>query len=114
MVAAPMLFGIIFGEEWAVAGVFVAILAPANYLRLVTGPTGYTLDILERQDLLGLREVVLMASTAGVIAVAAMLSLTPTNAVIIFSAVGSANYVFAGSLSWYAIRAHARRQHGTK
>jgi hypothetical protein len=49
-----------------------AILASPNYLRLVTGPTGYTLDILERQGLLGLREAVLLASTAGVTAVAVL------------------------------------------
>lgn len=109
IVAAPILFGFIFGQEWVEAGLFLAILAPMTYLRFIENPTAPTLDFLERQDLVILRESVRLASTASVIAVAALLDFTPTEAIISLSAVGCAAYIQAWLLSWHAIRSHSRR-----
>ena len=39
-VVSPFLFGIIFGQAWTEAGLYVAILAPMYFLQFVTWPTG--------------------------------------------------------------------------
>ena len=104
--AAPFLFGPVFGDAWVEAGQFVAILAPMYFLIFVTSPTGATLDILERQDLRLLREIVRLILIGGVVVLATSLQLSATAAVIAVSVVGCLTYLFFGFLSWRAIVAH--------
>jgi O-antigen/teichoic acid export membrane protein len=107
--AAPFLFGPIFGDAWVEAGRFVAILAPMYFLIFVTSPTGATLDILERQDLRLLREIVRLILIGGIVLLAINLRLTPTAAVVAVSVAGCLTYLFFGFLSWRAIVAHQAR-----
>jgi O-antigen/teichoic acid export membrane protein len=109
MVAAPIVFGIVLGEEWTEAGVFAAILAPAYYLHFITGATANTFDIVERQDLLGLMLAGRLAFTAVWIALAVVLNLTPVAAVIVLSVLECVDYSISGLLSWHAIRTHTSR-----
>lgn len=48
---APPLFGLIFGEDWKLAGNFVQLLSPAILIQFVASPLSQTTIILERQDL---------------------------------------------------------------
>jgi O-antigen/teichoic acid export membrane protein len=111
--AAPFLFGPVFGDAWHEAGQFVAILAPMYFLIFVTSPTGATLDILERQDLRLVREIVRLVLIAGVILLALNLHLTALAAVAAVSVAGCLTYLFFGFLSWRAIVAHQERGHTT-
>lgn len=51
LVAGPFLFSIIFGEDWAMSGVYARYLAPALLAQLVVSPLTQTVSVLERQDL---------------------------------------------------------------
>ena len=108
-VAAPTLGGLVFGDEWRMAGLFVAILAPMFYLQLVTSPTGGTLDVLERQDLHLARELLRLCFVGGAVLIGAVMKLNPIQAVIILSIAGCLTYSVYGLISWRAIVVHDRR-----
>lgn len=111
IVLAPLLFGFIFGDEWTEAGLMVAILTPWYFVMLITAPTGGALDVLERQDLQLVREIVRLA-IFGVTAVAmSVLSLSPIEAVAALSVAGTLVYALFGIVSWWAVRAFVRHPH---
>ena len=104
IVAAALLFtGLVFGSRWEEAGVYVAILAPFFLFQLATSPLGGTLDVLERQDLHLIREIVRVSITTGAVVVASVLNLGATDAVAVLSVAGSFAYIIYGLISWYAI-----------
>ena len=105
-VLAPILAAPVFGEAWQTAGWYVTILAPMYVLQLVTSPTGGLLDILERQDLHAIREVLRLVLVGGAIAVAAILRLPAIAAVAILSVAGCLSYVAYGLFSRYALLRH--------
>lgn len=107
--ASPFVFGLVFGEDWREAGVFVSILAPMYYLYFVSNPTGATLDVLERQDLNLIREVVRIGLMAGAALLVAVARLSPMGGVAVVSLAGCVTYVLYGGLSWHAISDHRRR-----
>lgn len=113
-VAAPLLSSPVFGRRWEQAGVYVAILAPFYLCQLAASPLGGTLDVLERQDLHLIRELLRVTITCGAIVLASALSLSAVDAVAVFSASGSVAYVVYGLISWYAIvQAGDRVEHRT-
>jgi O-antigen/teichoic acid export membrane protein len=107
--AAPFIFGLAFGDAWAEAGLYVAILAPMYFLQFVTSPTGATLDILERQDLHLMREVARLVVTGGAVLCAAQLHVPATGAVVAVGVAGCVTYVLYGTISWRAIVASDER-----
>jgi lipopolysaccharide exporter len=104
--AAPLVTPIVFGQRWQQAGVYVAILAPFFLFQLATSPLGGTLDVLERQDLHLIRELVRVSITSGAIVLADLAHFTATQAIALFSFCGCIGYVLHGLISWIAI-AHA-------
>ncbi len=102
-VAAPFLAGLVFGESWRDAGLFVAILAPMYFLQLVMSPTGGVLDVLERQDLNLLREVLRLCLVGGAVLITAATGLPAVGAVCALSAAVCLTYVFYGLITWRAI-----------
>lgn len=106
---SPLVFGLVFGEEWREAGLFVSILAPMYYVYFVANPTGATLDVLERQDLNLIREIVRIALMTGAALLAALARLSPVGGVAVLSLAGCLTYVVYGGLSWRAISDHRRR-----
>jgi O-antigen/teichoic acid export membrane protein len=102
-IAAPLLVGPVFGSRWEDAGVYVAILAPFYLLQLATSPLGGTLDVLERQDLHLIREIVRVLLISGAMVASSLFSLSSTEAIAALSGAGSLAYVLYGLISWYAI-----------
>jgi O-antigen/teichoic acid export membrane protein len=107
MALAPFVFAPIFGGDWQQAGIFAALLAPMYFLSLVTSPTGSTLDVLERQDLHLVRELLRLLLVGGAVLFAASLHFSSTAAVAVLSVAGCATYVMYGLISWWAIVRHA-------
>lgn len=105
-IVSPLLFPILFGQNWLEAGAYVAILAPMYYLQFVTSPTGGTLDVLERQDLHLIREVFRLCVLGGSVVLAASLHLPSIGAVGAVSIAGCLTYSLYGVLSWRAIVGH--------
>jgi O-antigen/teichoic acid export membrane protein len=106
---APVLAGLLFGDAWREAGLFVAVLAPMFYLQLVASPTGGTLDVLERQDLHLVREVLRLLFVGGAALTAIIAHLSPLSAVGVFSIAGCLTYTAYGLASWRAITSHGAR-----
>lgn len=104
---APILAGVVFGDAWRDAGFFVAILVPMFYLQLLTSPTGGTLDVLERQDLHLVREILRLVFVGGAAILAAVADVSPLVAVGLFSLAGCLTYTTYGLASWRAITSHA-------
>jgi O-antigen/teichoic acid export membrane protein len=109
-VLAPILFPFVFGDEWQQAGWFTTILAPMYLLTLATSPTGATLDVLERQDLHLVREVLRLILVGGAVVLASAIRLPAVGAVALFSVAGCFTYVFYGAVSWWAIESADRKR----
>jgi O-antigen/teichoic acid export membrane protein len=109
IVTAPFLFRPVFGDAWSDAGIFAAILAPMYLLVLITSPTGGTLDVLERQDLHLVRELMRLLIFSGAILVASVLRIPPVQTVAVLSIAGCLMYTTYGSISLHAIGVHRRR-----
>ena len=106
---SPFVFGIIFGPEWKDAGIFAAILAPMYLLRLMTSPTHSTLDVLERQDLHLVRELIRLILVIGAVVAAWAIGASPVVTVATIMIVGVVTYVLYGYLTWRAIVEHDAR-----
>lgn len=97
-------FGVVFGADWVEAGTYVPILAPLAVMLSVVGPTGYTLSVVERQELLVVRELVRVLIVSGAGAIAGALNCEPAIAVAILSCGGCLGYVFYIATTVYAIK----------
>jgi O-antigen/teichoic acid export membrane protein len=106
VVGGPIVIPILFGEAWAQAGAFMALLAPWYYLTLVANPTGMTLDLVQRPDLNLVRESTRLAAIgiASVVILAA--GLEPIAAVVVMSVAGCITYLTYAFLTWRAIAGH--------
>ena len=107
-IAAELLVGTVFGDEWHEAGTYILILAPLYTMQLLSSPLGGTLDVLERQDLLVVRELTRIVLLTTAIAVAELLSLSAVWAVILLSGAGTLAYLLYGAISWHALLVHER------
>jgi O-antigen/teichoic acid export membrane protein len=109
IVLSPLLFGTIFGDEWAEAGLYVSILAPMYYLLSIFSPTGSTLDVLERQELHLVREIFRILLMGGAVVAAASADLPAIATVVAVSVAGCVAYVCYGAISWRAIVSAERK-----
>ena len=105
-IGAPFLTGLVFGEEWREAGLFVTILVPMFYVTFVTTATGNILFIVERQGLHLAREILRLALLGGSVVAASLLDLSTIGTLIVLSVAGCGNYLLYGLLSWRAIVAY--------
>ena len=100
----PSLCAIVFGREWREAGVFLRLLAPMLFVQFMASPLGGTLDVLERQDLHLLREILRQALLIAALVAARLLNLDAWHAVLVFSVAGTiGNFLYIAS-TWYALR----------
>lgn len=106
---APMLFPLVFGPEWAEAGVYVRLLAVMFLLDGIATPTGGTLDVLERQDLHLLREIIRVALMSSVVACAGLMGFAPVTTIALFGGAGSLIYILYFLVSLYAMRVRVRQ-----
>jgi O-antigen/teichoic acid export membrane protein len=105
-VLAPILAEPIFGDAWAEAGPFIAILTPMYCAQLIAASTGSSLDVLERQDLHLVREIMRLVVFGGAMLGAVVAGLAPTGFVIVLSAAGCLTYSIYLLISWRAILHH--------
>jgi O-antigen/teichoic acid export membrane protein len=109
-ILAPILFPIVFGDEWAQAGWFTTILAPMYLLTLATSPTGATLDVLERQDLHLARETMRLVLIGGALLLAYEAAMPAIGAILVLSIAGCFTYGLYGLISWWAIESSDRKR----
>jgi O-antigen/teichoic acid export membrane protein len=105
-VAAPILTGPVFGEEWRDAGLYIAVLVPMFFITFVATSTGNVLYVVERQGLHLAREILRLGLLGGSVLAAAAMHLPALGALAVISVAGCATYVIYGLLSWRAILAY--------
>lgn len=99
LLAGPELFAFVFGDAWREAGVFARWMAPWLYIAFVTSPLNSLFDVIERQSLELLFEVLLFTSRA----VAIVLGAVTGNLVLAIVLFSLAGVVSRGiSLVWIA------------
>ena len=103
VVAAPILFGLVFGSAWAEAGLYAAILAPMQYMQMITSPLSGILTVLERQDLHLARECVSIGVLGAVVVLAVVAHLDSLQVVAALSAAGTLNAAIYLGVMWLAI-----------
>lgn len=111
-ILAPLLAGPVFGDSWREAGLFVTILTPMYYLQLLASSTGGTLEVLERQDLEFVREMMRLCFYCAAALVAATMYPSPIGTVGVLSIAGCLTYSFYGLTSWHAVVHHHERLPG--
>jgi len=114
MAVAPFAFPIIFGEAWATAGIFAALLAPMFFTQLITSPVSGILVVLERQDLHLAREFVSIALLAVGYGIAVIGRLNEVATVLILSAAGTLSALVYLAVMWAAVTKSASAKPGTE
>lgn len=69
LLAAPQLFGWVFGEDWRPAGELARILAPMSFLNFIASPLSYVFAVAGKQKIELLWQVVLFLMTVTVFTV---------------------------------------------
>ncbi|MGH2584925.1 MAG: lipopolysaccharide biosynthesis protein [Dehalococcoidia bacterium] len=108
VLVARWLFPLVFGAEWAEAGLYAQVLSIMLVVQMIVAPIGDTLDVLQRQDLYFVREVIRIILLAGAISIAAIFSLRPAAAVLLLSIAGALTYLIFLGIALHAIRARLR------
>lgn len=106
--ATPAAFPVIFGEEWKEAGTYVQILSIMFLMQFIANSTGSIVDVLERQDIHLLREVIRTVLIIGIFLIAVYFSPDPVTVIIMLSVAGSAVYGISAVLSWLTIKSGRR------
>ncbi len=106
---APATFGLVFGDAWSEAGLYVRALAPMYAMAFVASPFGGVLSVLERQDLFLLRELIRAPLVIGTLVVAAVIGASPLTAITALGLAGAVGYMIYVMLSWHAVRQVARK-----
>jgi O-antigen/teichoic acid export membrane protein len=104
---AVLLVGPVFGSEWSTTGTYIAILTPLYTAQVLSAPFAI-LEVLERQDLLVVREVLRILLLTVAIVVAQLLALSALWAVVLLSAAGTCAYLIHGGIAWYALTTYDR------
>jgi O-antigen/teichoic acid export membrane protein len=107
--AAPGTFTFLFGEPWYTAGLYCSILCPLTLLRVLAFVIAPTLDVVNRQGMRLVREMICAACMLAGIASARWLQWSQTSAVIFSTALCSLGYLVAIAITWRALAAHHQR-----
>ncbi|HEY9722872.1 MAG TPA: lipopolysaccharide biosynthesis protein [Oscillatoriaceae cyanobacterium] len=99
----PWLFGLVFGPAWREAGTFLQLMTPMLFAQFATNPLAGTLGLLERHDLLFLREVLRLAMMGGAIWASHQAALDAQGAIALLSTAGFLSYLAYGLIGWIAI-----------
>jgi O-antigen/teichoic acid export membrane protein len=105
---APFVFEPVFGAGWREAGVCLSLLAPMIAAFVASNVVAPTLDVIGRQRLKLIREIVSVTLIAAGILGARLLGYSPLAAVAAMSGLGTVGYLAAVAIAWQAL---ANRQH---
>jgi len=98
---APMLFALVFGEDWREAGVIVQLLVPLHLARFVAIPVSQTLIVLRRQDLQLIYSFLNLFVFFITFLVSYIIDLSAGTTIFIFSVGSGAIFAAEIAVSWY-------------
>lgn len=102
-VVGPTLFPFVFGENWEVAGIYLALLAPTFYFLFIWGSVSGAVDVAERQNLLLIGELVGLGLVTGAVGLGRLAGVDSTGAVVLLAIASSWTSVIYVGISWLAI-----------
>ncbi len=103
----PALFGRVFGQNWEQAGVYLRLLTPMYMLGLIASPFGGVLELLNRQDLFLMREVVRAVVLTGSLLVCGTFGLSEVATFATLGLSGAATFGFAVAVAWSTLSTYA-------
>jgi O-antigen/teichoic acid export membrane protein len=109
-IAAPGTFTFVFGEPWHTAGVYCAILCPFVLCRVLAFVIAPTLDVIHRQPLRLVRELISASAIVIGVVLARWLHWSELSAVTVSTVLGSLGYVIGIGITWHALAVHHGRQ----
>jgi O-antigen/teichoic acid export membrane protein len=107
-VLAPWTFALVFGREWAAAGIYCSFLCPLIFLRVIAFVVAPTLDVIHRQGLRLLRELACVVLIGLGIGLARWLDWSAQAAVASTAALGCVGYAASIAVTWRALLAYHR------
>lgn len=102
--AGPWLFDLVFGQDWAQAGVYIQLLFFASLAKFVVNPLSQTLNILERQELQLIWDVGRLITVVVAFALPAYFQWSATVAIGLYSVLSLVTYGLLFWLSLYALQ----------
>ena len=105
-VVLPPLTTWIFGSEWADAADFIRVMVPMFVFSAIAAPTGHLLDMIERQDLHLVRDLVRLAISLCAIGLVVLFDPSALQAMglyVVFACIGAFVYLLT---SFSALRQH--------
>ncbi|ANS76603.1 hypothetical protein AWM70_20150 [Paenibacillus yonginensis] len=111
---APFVFAPLFGEEWSGSAGYIRLMSVMYLGQFVANAVGTTIDVMERQDLHLLREIIRTVMILGAILGARYSGQDAGTAVLLFSAASTAGYILHLVLSWWSIRKYGVLKAGPK
>ncbi len=106
---APWTFGIVFGQQWHDAGLYMVLLAPMLLVQFVANPLSGTLEAMERQGLDAVVSVVRLLLLALGLLLVPLLALDDFAAVGLLGVLSLLGYVFYTVVTWVALKKQRAR-----
>ena len=92
MVAGPLLFGVIFGERWHRAGIYVAVLVPLAFSQFLVSPVSMVATVCGRQRVQLILDALRLVTIVAAVLVPHALGLDDLGVVAVFSGAGTLMY----------------------
>lgn len=105
----PWAFGLVFGEEWVESGRYIRVLVIVSMFDLLARSVSSTLNVLERQDLDLVVDVLGIVLIGGALILGGRLSADPFTTLQFYAVGGSLNGICNLAFVWYAIRRETSR-----
>ncbi len=109
-ITAPFLFGMVFGEQWSQSGLYVTILIPMFMCQFVVSPLSQIMAVISAQQVQLTWDLSRFALIAGLISVSALLEMSATACILVYSLGMSASYVWLYFLTVKTIKTRIRER----
>ncbi|MBB6017771.1 lipopolysaccharide biosynthesis protein [Deinococcus radiopugnans] len=90
---APVLFSLVFGKEWYIAGIYLRILSPMMFIRFITAPITFVPNIVEKPKPYLLWQIGFMITSIASILIAYYLNMGSFYAITFYGMQGVIQYV---------------------
>jgi O-antigen/teichoic acid export membrane protein len=105
-IVVPPSIGLAFGARWEIAGQYFLLLCTFLGATIASSPFGCAVDVLQRQDLHLLRDLLRAAVLGAALIIAKLLNASVEGSLALVSAAGVLNAVTYLFISWLAIHQH--------
>ena len=100
----PWIFSIVFGDTWNDAGIFIQIMSPMLLMQFIVSPLSQSLNLLERQDLQLIWDILRLTIVIGCLLIPKQLQLSAQVSIALYSAGMSISYIALFTLNAYQIQ----------